>query len=197
MQVNQIARSSLGNVLEWLDFGLFIFLAPVIGNIFFPSDYPELSQMAAFGVFAGGFLCRPIGGIIFGHFGDKYGRANPLRLSILIITFSTLLGGLIPSYASIGILAPILFTLLRLSQGIAIGGEYSGIMTYLVESAPQKRRGFIGSFAATGANLGFFIATILTLLLQHYFNIDTINKWAWRIPFIFMGIVGGFISYSR
>jgi MHS family proline/betaine transporter-like MFS transporter len=197
MQVNQIAKSSLGNILEWLDFGLVLFLAPVIGDIFFPFEHPELSKLAAFGVFAGGFLCRPIGGIIFGHYGDKFGRAKPLRFSILIITFSTFFIGLLPSHASSGIIAPILLTLLRLIQGVAIGGEYSGVMTYLVESAPLKRRGFIGSFAATGANLGFLLATIVILFLQYYFDNETIKNWAWRLPFILIGFIGAFISYYR
>jgi MHS family proline/betaine transporter-like MFS transporter len=197
MQINQIAKSSLGNILEWLDFGLFLFLAPVIGDIFFPSNEPELSKLAAFGVFAGGFLCRPIGGIIFGHYGDKFGRAKPLRFSILIITFSTFFIGLLPTYASFGIIAPILFTLLRLMQGIAIGGEYSGVMTYLVESAPLKRRGFIGSFAATGANLGFLLAIIVILFLKNYFDDNAIKNWAWRLPFFLIGLIGAFISYYR
>lgn len=194
---SQITVSSLGNVLEWLDFGLFLFLAPMIGEVFFPSHNPQLSQLAAFGVFAGGFLCRPIGGIIFGHFGDKYGRARPLRFSILIITVSTLCIGLLPTYASLGIIAPILFTALRLTQGIAIGGEYSGVMTYLVESAPTKRRGFVGSFAATGANLGFFLATIFILILQYYFDQATLAHWAWRTPFIIIGFIGAAITYYR
>lgn len=197
MQRSQIATSSLGNILEWLDFGLFLFLAPMIGEIFFPSNNPQLSQLAAFGVFAGGFLCRPIGGIIFGHFGDKYGRAKPLRFSILIITFSTLLIGLLPTHHSIGMMAPVFFTALRLIQGIAIGGEYSGVMTYLVESAPQKHRGFIGSFAATGANLGFFLATIFVLVLQHYFDSTALSQGAWRIPFITIGFIGAIITYYR
>ncbi len=197
MQRKQIAASSLGNVLEWLDFGLFLFLAPMIGEIFFPAENAQLSELAAFGVFAGGFLCRPMGGIIFGHLGDRLGRAKPLRLSILIITFSTLFIGLLPSYSSAGIIAPILFTLLRLIQGVAIGGEYSGVMTYLVESAPQKRRGFIGSFAATGANFGFFLATIFILCLQHCFNATSIMQGAWRIPFIVIGVIGAIISYYR
>jgi len=197
MRLSQITTSSLGNILEWLDFGLFLFLAPMIGEIFFPLNNPQTSQLAALGVFAGGFLCRPIGGIVFGHFGDKLGRARPLRFSILMITLSTLLIGLLPTYASIGIVAPILFTFLRLIQGVAIGGEYSGVMTYLVESAPQKHRGFIGSFAATGANLGFFLATILVLLLQHSFNNEIIKEWAWRMPFILIGLLGAVIAYYR
>ncbi len=197
MKLNQITASSLGNILEWLDFGLFIFLAPIIGEQFFPTGQANTAIIAAFGVFAAGFICRPIGGILFGHFGDSYGRAKPLRLSILIITVSTFLVGVIPTYHSIGIVAPILFTLLRLIQGIAIGGEYSGIMTYLAESAPSKKRGFITSFAATGANLGFFLATIIVLSLQDQLSIVTMKAWGWRLPFLFIGILGAIISYYR
>lgn len=195
MQINQITKINLGNILQWLDLGLVLFLAPVIGDIFFPSDHPELSKLAAFGVFAGGFLCRPFGGIIFGHFGDKFGRAMPLRFSILIINLSTFLIGILPSYASFGNIGPILFTLLCLIQGIAMGGAYCGVITYLVESASLKSRGFIGSFASTGANLGFLLATIVILFLKVFFSDDAIESWAWRLPFISIGLIGSFISY--
>jgi MHS family proline/betaine transporter-like MFS transporter len=195
MQINQIVKISLGNILQWLVLGLFLFLAPVIGDIFFPSNESELSKLAAFGVFAGSFFCRPIGGIVFGHFGDKFGRAKPIRFSILIITISTFFIGLLPSYASFGIIAPILLTLLCLIQGFAIGGAYNGVMIYLVESAPSKRRGFIGSFGATGANLGFLLAAFLILFLKHCFDNDTIENWAWRLPFVLIGLTGAFISY--
>ena len=197
MKLNQIVISSLGNILEWLDFGLFIFLAPIIGQSFFPTAQANTAELAALGIFAAGFLCRPIGGIIFGHFGDKIGRAKPLRFSILTIAISTFLVGLIPTYAMIGIAAPILFTLLRLAQGIAIGGEYSGIMTYLAESASVKNRGFITSFAATGANLGFFLATLLILMLQHYVVPANMLSWGWRLPFFIIGTLGAVIAYYR
>lgn len=197
MKIRNIITSSLGNTLEWFDFGLFIFLAPIIGEQFFPTSDPHTATIAAFSVFAGGFICRPIGGIIFGHFGDRYGRINPLRLSILIITLSTLFIGLLPSYQTAGILAPILFTLLRLLQGISIGGEYSGVMTYLAESAPPKKRGFVTSFAATGANMGFLLATVSLALMQSHLTEQSIQAWGWRLPFIFIGLLGSFITYYR
>jgi MHS family proline/betaine transporter-like MFS transporter len=197
MKLNQITASSLGNILEWLDFGLFIFLAPIIGTEFFPIHNSTMAEIAAFGVFAAGFICRPLGGLLFGHFGDRIGRAKPLRLSILIITTTTFLVGVLPTYATVGMLSPILFTLLRLMQGIAIGGEYSGVMTYLAESAPVKSRGFITSFAATGANLGFFLATVMVLALQNYFSPELVKEWGWRIPFIAIGALGACISYYR
>lgn len=197
MKGKQILISSLGNILEWLDFGLFLFLASNIANLFFPSENLLISQLSTFSVFAAGFLCRPIGGLVFAHFGDKYGRAKPLRFSILMMTFSTLCIGLLPTYSSIGIMAPLLFTFLRLIQGFAIGGEYSGVMTYLVESAPKNRRGLFGSFAATGANLGFFMATLSILFLEHYFTSNQMLDYGWRIPFITMGFLGALLAYFR
>jgi MHS family proline/betaine transporter-like MFS transporter len=197
MKIHQIVTSSLGNVLEWFDFGLFIFLAPILGQQFFPSHDPAVASMAAFAVFAAGFICRPIGGIIFGHFGDRYGRAKPLRYSIMITTTVTLLAGILPTYATISLLAPLLFTLLRLIQGVAVGGEYGGVMTYLAETAPVEKRGFITSFAATGANLGFLLATIVTLLLKTFLSEEAMNTWGWRVPFIFIGLLGCILSYYR
>ena len=189
--------SSLGNTLEWFDFGLFIFFAPIIGEKFFPSDNISTSTLAALGVFAAGFICRPLGGILFGYFGDIRGRAQTLRISILAITISTLAVGLLPTYATAGISASILFTLLRIIQGISVGGEYSGIMIYLAESAPAKKRGFITSFAATGANIGFLFATLTVFFLKFFFSTETIQAWGWRIPFILIGLVGSMIFYYR
>lgn len=187
----------MGNVIEWFDFGLFIFMAPILGAKFFPQESASTSTIEALVVFAIGFLCRPLGGIFFGYYGDTRGRAKTLRISILIITLSTLLVGLIPSYKDIGIIAPILFIILRLIQGISIGGEYSGIMIYLAESASQKNRGFITSFAASGANLGFLLATLTFILLNIFFSADSIKEWAWRLPFLFIGIPGSLIIYYR
>lgn len=197
MKRHTLLATSLGNTIEWFDFGLFIFMAPVIGAKFFPQETAALSTMDALMVFAAGFVCRPLGGIFFGHFGDTRGRAKALRLSILMITLSTLLVGLMPSYQDIGILAPVLFTLIRLMQGLSIGGEYSGVMIYLAESAPRERRGFITSFAATGANLGFLLATLSFMLLKLYFTTQEITDWAWRLPFIFAGLPGSLIIFYR
>lgn len=197
MNKKQIIISGLGNTLEWFDFGLFIFLAPIIGEKFFSLQNPTMATIAAFAVFAAGFICRPLGGILFGHVGDIHGRAKTLRVSIMIITLSTLLVAVLPVYNTIGILAPLLFILLRLAQGISIGGEYSGVMIYLAESAPVEKRGFITSFAATGANIGFLAATVVLMLLTTFFSKPVISAWAWRLPFIFIGMVGSVIFYYR
>lgn len=193
----QILAISLGNTLEWLDFGLIIYMAPLIGATFFPHRTPAAATLETLTVFAAGFICRPLGGIIFGHFGDTLGRAKPLRLSVLLIALSTIFVGILPSYETIGWLSPLLFTLIRLAQGISIGGEYTGVMIMLAESAPKNKRGFLTSFAASGANLGFLLATILLLLLKMFFSKEAIADWGWRLPFLFAGLPGMIILYYR
>ena len=172
-------------------------MAPIIGAKFFPQASAGNATIEALFVFAAGFLFRPLGGIFFGYFGDTRGRAKTLRISILIITISTVLVGFIPSYEKIGLTAPVLFILLRLIQGISIGGEYSGIIIYLAESAPRNKRGFTTSFAAIGANLGFLLATVTLMLLHLFFNEKVIADWAWRLPFLLIGIPGSLIIYYR
>ncbi len=193
----EILISSLGNTIEWFDFGLFIFMAPIIGAKFFPQASASNATIEALIVFAAGFLCRPLGGIFFGYFGDTRGRAKTLRISILIITISTVTVGFIPSYEAVGVTAPVLFIALRLVQGLSIGGEYSGIIIYLAESAPPKKRGFTTSFAAIGANLGFLLATVTLMLLHLFFSKNVITDWAWRLPFLIIGLPGSLIIYYR
>lgn len=187
----------MGNAIEWFDFGLFIFMAPIIGAKFFPQASSGQTTIEALIVFAAGFLCRPFGGIIFGYFGDTRGRAKTLRISVLIITVSTFLVGIIPSYEDAGVTATVLFILIRLIQGISIGGEYSGIMIYLAESAPQKKRGFTTSFAAIGANIGFLSATATLMLLHYCFTKEVVEAWAWRLPFLLIGLPGSLLIYYR
>ena len=197
MVKKEILISSLGNTIEWFDFGLFIFIAPIIGAKFFPQASGSNATIEALIVFAAGFLCRPLGGIFFGYFGDTRGRAKTLRISILIITLSTFLVGVIPSYEKIGLTASVLFILLRLIQGASIGGEYSGTMIYLAESSPLKKRGFTTSFAAIGSNLGFLLATVTLMLLHFFFSEEAITDWAWRLPFLLIGLPGSLIIYYR
>lgn len=172
-------------------------MAPMLGAKFFSHASAGDATIDALLVFAAGFLCRPLGGIFFGYFGDTQGRVKTLRISILIITISTLFVGLIPSYDEIGVTATILFIVLRLVQGVSIGGEYSGIIIYLAESAPIHKRGFITSFAAVGANLGFLLATLTLMLLHFFFSEESIIIWAWRLPFLFIGLLGTLIIYYR
>lgn len=188
---------SLGNIVEWYDFGLFIFFAPVIGEVFFPTTAPSTAAIAAFSVFAVGFLCRPLGGILFGHYGDTCGRAKTLRISILLISLSTLLVGFLPTYHSAGIWAPVLLTLLRLLQGLSVGGEYSGVMICLAESAPKHKRGFMTSFAVTSSNLGFLFALLTLFLAKTTLSDAELHAWGWRLPFIAVGLFGTVILYYR
>lgn len=197
MKLQNFIASSLGNIIEWLDFGLFVYLAPIIGEQFFPIHSAGSAAIAAFGVFAAGFICRPVGGILFGHLGDRIGRAKALRWSILALTFTTLLVGILPSYHAVGLLAPALFTLLRVLQGLSVGGEYSGIAVYLAESAPADRRGFFTSFAAIGANMGFLLATVFTIILHKFLLHAGVGRWVWRIPFLLGGMLGFIILYFR
>lgn len=197
MKKPYITSGSLGNILEWFDFGLFVYLAPLIGEKFFPIHDTHSAALAAFGVFAVGFLCRPLGGVVFGYWGDKHSRVKALRWSIFIITFATLAVGFLPTYERAGLLAAILFTLLRLLQGFSVGGEYTGAAIYLAESAPQKHRGFFTSFAASSSNLGFLLATLAVVLLKTTLPVGVIDAWAWRLPFIFAGVTGLCILYYR
>ncbi len=197
MNKRDLIASSFGNILEWFDFGLFIYLAPIISRQFFPTNDSQTATMAVFGVFAAGFICRPLGGILFGYLGDRYGRVQGLRWSIFVIAFSTLLISILPSYQTIGIFSPLLFTVLRLLHGLSVGGEYSGAAIYLAESAPIGQRGFFTSFAAIGANVGFLFATLSALWLESIFPLLAIDHWVWRIPFILGGVVGLFIFYYR
>lgn len=172
-------------------------MAPIIGAKFFPQQTASHATVEALIVFAIGFLFRPFGGIFFGYFGDTRGRAKTLKASILIITIATFLVGIIPSYEQAGIIAPVLFVFLRLIHGLSIGGEYSGVMIYLAESAPAKKRGFTTSFAATGANLGFLLATLTLMLLHYFFSEQAIKNWAWRLPFLLIGLPGSVLIYYR
>ncbi len=172
-------------------------MAPILGAKFFPHSSASNSLIEVFIVFAVGFFCRPLGGILFGYFGDTRGRATTLRISVLMISLSTFLVGLLPSYEEAGMISPVMFILLRLIQGLSIGGEYSGIMIYLAESAPTNKRGFITSFAAVGANLGFLLATLTLMLLHLLFTATIIATWAWRAPFLLIGLPGLLLIYYR
>lgn len=192
-----IIASSMGNIIEWYDFALFIYLGPVMSRVFFPAKDPAVSTLSWFCVFALGFICRPLGGILLGHFGDRIGRSRVLRFSIGLIALPTLLISFLPTYAQIGIFAPIALVLLRLIQGICIGGEYAGIIIYLAEISSREHRAFITSFAATGANVGLLIGIILAYLIQHSLNELELNQYGWRIAFFIGGVFGLIILKFR
>jgi MHS family proline/betaine transporter-like MFS transporter len=186
----------IGNVLEWYDFSVYGYFAVSIGRHFFPSEDPANSLLAAFGVFAAGFLMRPVGAVLFGHIGDNWSRERALSLSVLAMAVPTFLIGVIPDYQQIGVTASVLLVLLRLAQGISVGGEYTTSIVFVVERSLPQRRGFMGIWClfgtCAGTLLGSAIATLLTSVLPR----DVMRAWGWRLPFILglaIGIVGLYI----
>jgi MFS transporter, MHS family, proline/betaine transporter len=194
-----IVAGMIGNGLEWYDFMIYGLLATTIGAQFFPVDGVYNQLILSFGVFAAGFLMRPLGAVIFGCLGDKIGRKYSLAVSILVMAFSTAAIGLIPNYATIGILAPLILTLLRLIQGLALGGELSVSIAYVVEHGNQEKRGLIGSSILVSMMIGILIAKGIIVTLQQIVGPEAFQVWGWRIPFIlgvFIGLVGFYIRTS-
>ncbi len=192
MAVNKktIFAGIFGNALEWYDFTAYAFFAPVFATLFFPAKDPFVSLLMAFGVFALSFLVRPLGGIFFGYLGDHFGRKNALIVSIVVMSFPTFLLGLLPSYAIIGIAAPILLTLLRLIQGIAVSGEITSATSFLVEHSHESRRGFMGSLAMCSAFVGIVLSSAAVTLITELVSHDQLINWGWRIPFLLGGVLG-------
>jgi MFS transporter, MHS family, proline/betaine transporter len=184
-----IWAASIGNLLEWYDFGVYAYLASLIATKFFPSSDPTASLLAAFAAYGVGFLARPLGGVVIGRLGDTKGRKAALVLTIFLMAFGTVGLGLLPSYETIGIAAPILLVALRILQGIAAGGEWGTSTAFMIEWSPPGRRGFFGSFqqvsTAGGSLLGSAIAATLTSLLSSAAMLD----WGWRVPFLLGAIL--------
>lgn len=184
---------SIGNLLEWYDFAVFGYFAPFISSQFFPADDPVAGLINTFGVFAAGYLMRPIGGVIFGQIGDRLGRARALQLSIFVMAVPTTLITFLPTHAQAGILAPGLLVVLRLAQGLSVGGEFIGSCCYLVEAAPAGRRGLFGSWAVFGTIGGMLLGSTVATLMHALLSPEQIHTWGWRLPFlggVLVGIVG-------
>lgn len=192
-----VFATGIGNAMEWFDFGLYSYLAVIIAQNFFSSvENDQLKMVFTFATFAIAFLLRPVGGIIFGIIGDKYGRKVVLTTTIIMMAFSTLLIGLLPTYDQIGVWAPILLLLGRILQGFSTGGEYAGAMVYIAESSPDKKRNTLGSGLEIGTLSGYIAASILSGLLFFFLSEDQMASWGWRIPFIlglFLGIFGFYL----
>jgi MHS family proline/betaine transporter-like MFS transporter len=186
-----------GNVMEWYDFGLFGYFAPVMADLFFPAADPTAALLATFSIFASGFLMRPVGAAVFGHFGDRFGRRKTLAVSVILMAVPTCLIGLLPTYAEAGETAAVLLTLLRLLQGFSVGGEYTGSITFLVEHADRRRRGLIGSLPVFSATLGILLGSGIGALLTRGVDKAVLEDWAWRLPFLFGIAVGGIGLYLR
>ncbi len=184
----------IGNVLEWYDFVVYGFLAVIIGELFFPSSDPMVSLLKSFGVFAVGFVMRPVGAILFGHIGDKYGRKKALTISIIMMALSTTAIGLLPTYAQIGILAPTFLVLLKLLQGLSVGGEYTTSVSFIVEHAPKDKRGLFGSVGILGAVVGILLGSASGAVITKILPEEDLYAWGWRVLF-FTGILLGLVGY--
>jgi len=185
--MRRVAATSLaGTSIEWYDFFIYgTAAALVFPRAFFPADLPPLvALIAAFGTFAVGFIARPFGGVLFGHYGDLFGRKKALVSALLMMGVATTLIGFLPTYSSIGIAAPLGLTLLRFVQGLAVGGQWGGAMLLVTENAPADKRGFYGAFAQAGAPLGLVLANIAFLVVSGSLSDEAFISWGWRIPFI-------------
>ena len=191
-----IAASGIGNAVEWFDYGIYAYGTVYIAKALFPSDSASAVLFTLLG-FAISFLMRPLGGLVWGPLGDKIGRKAVLSMTILLMAGATVCVGLIPSYTTIGIAAPILLYLLRIIQGFSTGGEYGGAATFMAEYAPEKRRGFFGSFLEVGTLAGFNGGALLMLGLIAFTSDDQMQSWGWRIPFFVAGPLGLIGLYLR
>ncbi|MDN4524647.1 MFS transporter [Fictibacillus fluitans] len=188
-----ILGTSLGNAMEWFDFGIYSYLAVTIGKVFFPEVDPSTQVIYAFATFAVAFIARPIGGIVFGMLGDRLGRKKVLAITLIMMAIATLTIGLIPGYSSIGIAAPILLLVARLVQGFSTGGEYAGAMTFIAESTPDKKRSVMSSVLEVGTLVGYIAGSGLVTLLTFILGTETMLEWGWRIPFFVaapLGLIG-------
>ena len=180
-----IFAGAIGNALEWYDFAIYGYFAPVIAAHFFPTGDPATALVATFGVFAGGFLMRPVGGLVIGHLGDSLGRRVALMVSVGLMAIPTALIAILPGYASFGLAAPVLLTLLRLLQGLSVGGEYTGSIAFLYENAAPRRRGLVTSIALTSAVAGILLGSATGAIVDGLLTTAQVDAWGWRLPFAF------------
>ncbi|EWJ99943.1 MFS transporter [Staphylococcus aureus] len=193
-----VVATGIGNAMEWFDFGVYAYTTAYIGaNFFSPVENADIRQMLTFAALAIAFLLRPIGGVVFGIIGDKYGRKVVLTSTIILMAFSTLTIGLLPSYDQIGLWAPILLLLARVLQGFSTGGEYAGAMTYVAESSPDKRRNSLGSGLEIGTLSGYIAASIMIAVLTFFLTDEQMASFGWRIPFLLGLFLGLFGLYLR
>jgi len=191
-----IVGAAIGNTVEWFDFATYSFLAVTLAAVFFPPDDPTAALLSTFAIFAAAFFVRPLGGLFFGPLGDRIGRQRVLATVIILMSLSTFVIGLLPSYATIGVWAPLLLVIARCLQGFSAGGEFGGASTFLAEYSPDERRGFLVSWLEFSTLIGFMLGSVLVLFLSTVLPEDVLISWGWRIPFLLagpLGIVGLYI----
>ncbi|WP_181798109.1 glycine betaine/L-proline transporter ProP [Streptomyces sp. WELS2] len=192
-----VKAAALGNAMEWFDFGVYSYIAVTLGKVFFPSGNPTAQLLSTFGAFAAAFLVRPLGGMVFGPLGDRIGRQKVLALTMIMMAAGTFAIGLIPSYSVIGVGAPLLLLAARLVQGFSTGGEYAGASTFIAEYAPDKKRGFFGSWLEFGTLAGYIGGAGLVTLMTALLSSEDLLSWGWRIPFLIAGPMGIIGLYLR
>lgn len=198
-----IGASSVGTLIEWYDFYIFGSLAPILASQFFPKENPTAALLSTLATFAAGFIVRPFGALVFGRLGDLVGRKYTFLLTLVIMGGSTFAIGIVPGYESIGFAAPVIVLILRLLQGLALGGEYGGAATYVAEHSPANKRGFYTSWIQTTATLGLFVSLGVILITRNSLDTDPatsiakFNAWGWRIPFIVSVLLVGISIYIR
>lgn len=196
--VRRVAVSSfLGNFIEWFDYGSYSYFATIIAAVFFASEDPTVALISTFAVFAVSFVMRPIGALFWGSMGDKKGRKWALSVSIFLMSGATFLIGCLPTYAMIGIGAPLLLLVLRMVQGFSAAGEYAGAATFLAEYAPQKKRGLYCSIVPASTSVGLLVGSTLATLMTIFLPEDAVLMWGWRIPFLLAGPLGLVAHYIR
>jgi MHS family proline/betaine transporter-like MFS transporter len=189
-KTRSIIASITGNIIEWYDFSLYLYLAPVISQNFFPQANKVSSLLLTLLIFAMGFILRPAGALVFGHLGDTIGRAKTLRLTILLTALSTIGIAFLPTYQTVGVAAPILLTLFRMALGLCIGGEFAGSMIYLTETAPNNKRAIISCMTNNGSNFGIILATITAALFAMLMPASAFANYGWRLLFLLGGLIG-------
>jgi MFS family permease len=193
-----LALAALGGALEFYDFIIFVFFATVIGQLFFPPSVPDwLRQLQTFGIFAAGYLARPLGGIIMAHFGDLLGRKKMFTLSILLMSVPTLLMGLMPTYQSIGLAAPVLLLVLRILQGAAVGGEVPGAWVFVSEHVPARHVGYACGTLTAGLTAGILLGSLVATGINSVFTPAELADHGWRVPFLIGGVFGIASMYLR
>ena len=186
----------IGNFVEWFDYASYGYLATVIASVFFSQDDPVTGLLGAFAVFAVSFFIRPVGGILWGSYGDRHGRRNALSLSILIMSFSTFAIALLPSYAMVGLWAPLLLLVIRIVQGFSASGEYAGAASFLAEYAPSHQRGLYACMVPASTAAGLLLGSLFAAGLHHFLSTEALHTWGWRVPFVLalpLGFVGRYI----